>query len=494
MQRLCRIALTNIPIDSPNSVLVKVPIPIHILLTHLFIKAPMNSTHPNPILTSVPHSLSEGLSTLNTEELMPPISRWLSLGGWALVSTIGIAIGVSAVARYQVAVKAEASLRPAGELRVVQSELEGAVQSIQAKENQSVRQGDVITVLDDSKLQAQKSQLQSSIQQNQLQLGQLDAQIRLMTTQVLAESRAAEQAIAAVYPEISRSQSDYQERKHIAQADFEEAQATLNLAQDQLARHQQLVVVGAISQAQFQEYESAVQTAMARVERVKASLNPSQAAVSIAQWQLEQQQSRGTATIASLEREKKSLMQRQSEIQSQILRDQKELEQVERSIATSVIRATSDGIIFQLSLLNPGQIVRPGENIAQIAPTDAPLIVKASVPNAEINKVAVGQTAQMRISACPYTDYGTLKGTVTAIAPDTQNAQAGTAGGTAQTDRASGNNRTFTATIQIDSPVLSKGGRECSLQAGMEATASIISRSETFLQFVLRKLRLSTGL
>ena len=68
--------------------------------------------------------------------------------------------------------------------------------------------------------------------------------------------------------------------------------------------------------------------------------------------------------------------------------------------------------MFQLNLRNPGQTVTLGEQIAHIAPTHSSLIIKALVPAQEIDKVEIDQKVQMKVSACPYPDYGTLKGVV----------------------------------------------------------------------------------
>jgi len=78
---------------------------------------------------------------------------------------------------YSVTVKAPANIRPLGELRIVQAASEGVVKSIEVKENQVVRKGDAIAIIDDSQLQTKKSQLQGNIQQSHLQLAQIDAQI-----------------------------------------------------------------------------------------------------------------------------------------------------------------------------------------------------------------------------------------------------------------------------------------------------------------------------
>lgn len=81
----------------------------------------------------------------------------------------------------------------------------------------------------------------------------------------------------------------------------------------------------------------------------------------------------------------------------------------------TTIIATSDGIISQLKLHNPGQTVAAGEQIAQIAPSNVPIVVKAMVAPGDKSKLKTGQNVQMRISACPYPDYGTLQGKVQAI-------------------------------------------------------------------------------
>ena len=433
------------------------------------------------------------IHTLKTDELLPSINRWTAIGGFILVGAVGIAVAISAIAKYNVAVKANATIRPAGELRIVQSQVEGTIKTINVKENQIVHQGEPIASLDDAKLQSQKNQLLGSIQQNQLQISQLDTQIRFMNSQILAESQSSDRAVAAIAAEIARNQREYAERQQTTEADFQEAEAALELAGDSVERYRKLADEGVVAQIQLKEKESIFRTAQIRVERAKAPLNPLNAAVAISQAQSAQETAKGASALASLNKDREALVQRQSEIQNQIIRDRKELEQVERDLERSVIRATSDGIVFKLNLLNPSQVVHPGDRVAQIAPSQAPLVVKAKVANQDIEKVAVGQIVQVQVGACPYTDYGILKGTVTAIAPDTGSEDAGLQNSDSQnsgTQNSGGANRSFEVIIQPQQFVLGRGDRQCRLQSGMEVSASIISKEETFLQFVLRKARL----
>jgi HlyD family type I secretion membrane fusion protein len=434
------------------------------------------------------------LQPVESGEFMPPISSWTTLGGLFLFGAVAVAVTLASVIKYNVTVKAPASVRPTGELRIVQAATEGTVKSILAKENQLVKLGDAIAYIDSSRLQIQKKQLQGSIRQNQKQLTQISAQLAALDRQHLAESSLMNRTIAAAKADLGRSQRDYQDRQIITQTEVQEAEATLELAKEEMTRYQQLGNTGAIAQLQIKEKEQAFKAAQARLRRAKASLNPSNALVAIATEQIAQQRARGLATLASLNKEREQLLQRQVEIQNQLDSDAKELQQIEIEQSKTVIVAPVSGTILNLNLRNSGQVLRPGESIAQIAPSNTSMIVKARVAAQDISKVRdckeekvsdckTGKV-QLRFSAYPYPDYGTLKGAVRAIAPDAITPQST---GTAATPY-------YEVTIQPERPYLVRSDRQYAIQPGMEVTADIISREETVMTFILRKARLLTDL
>jgi HlyD family secretion protein len=444
------------------------------------------------------HSIhSPNIPSIQSEDLLPPVSRWTSLGGMILVGAIAVLTSLATITKYNVVVKADATIRPDGELRVVQANREGSIKQIVVQNNQVVRRGDIIAYLDDSQLQIQKSQLQGNVQQSQTQLDQVAAQIQSLDTQILAEASAIDRAVAAAQAELVRNQREHLERQSTTQADVQEAQVVLDQATDAWQRYQQLASEGAYSQLQLKEKETTARAAIAKLERAQASLNPTDASVIIAQAGIAQQQSRGEATLANLRKEREALQQRQAEIRSQMIRDQKELEQVERNLKNTVVQAAIDGTIFQLAVSNPNQVVNSGDNIAQIVPLNMPLVVKASVANQDIDQVKVGQKTQLRVEACPYSDYGTLNGVVQSIAPDTNSSQSSSS--STKGSSSSGNqDRNFVVMISLIPPAqphkntisLSNGRQQCQIQSGMQASAQIISEQETVLQFILRKGRL----
>ena len=171
------------------------------------------------------------------------------------------------------------------------------------------------------------------------------------------------------------------------------------------------------------------------------------------------------------------------------------LKQIRSDLKKSIVKAPVAGSILRLELRNPGQVVSLGESIAQIAPNNTTLVVKARVAGQDISKIRLCKQekvldckegkVQLRVSAYPYPDYGTLKGAVREIAPDAITPQSNSVGVAAPY---------YEVTIQPEKLYLVKGGRSYPLQFGMEVTADIISTEETVLNFILKKARLITDL
>jgi HlyD family type I secretion membrane fusion protein len=437
----------------------------------------------------------EFLRTVKSDEFVPTVSRWVTVGGLILIGSCGVAILLASIIKYPITVRSAASVRPAGELRIVEAATSGVVNNILVKENQIVDKGQEIATIDSSQLRTRRNNIDLNIRQNKLKLGQIDAQMKALQTQITAESNLMRRAIASAEAELSRSQREYRDRQLITQAEVQEASATLELAREEMKRYQQLGNTGAISQLQIKEKEQSFKAAQARFQRATPGLNPSKSAVAIAQESIAQQRARGQSTLAGLNKEKESLLQRRIEMENQISRDHQELQQILKDLEKNIIRTAETGTILKLELRNPGQVVRPGQAIAQIAPSNAPLVIKARVTASDISKVKVCKNSQvadckqgkvqMKVSTYPYPDYGILKGAIRAITADAITPQ---------------NNGSilvppfYEVTIEPEKLYLEKGNQQYPIQPGMEVTADIISQKETVLTFILRKARLLADL
>ncbi|NER84923.1 MAG: HlyD family efflux transporter periplasmic adaptor subunit [Leptolyngbya sp. SIO1D8] len=389
---------------------------------------------------SLPHSEFPPATTEEYLSLdaLPPIRRWTQWGGVAIATSVGIATILAAVTPYRVTIPAEATIRPMGELKQIEATTAGTVVAIAASENQLVQAGDVIARIDDTQLQTRKNQLQTNIEQGQQQLQQIEAQRQTLDRRIQAEGDRAQRLIGAASAELRQTRRNYEDQQIVAVTEVEEIaaqlrseEASLAAAQLQVQRYEPLAVMGAISQEQLdaarlavQQQEAAIVAMQARFQRAEAGLNPSDAGVAIAQARIAQEQASSESTLAALTQEQEALMQQSLEVQRQQIQDQHALNQVNQDLQQTIMRAPVTGTLFQLDLRNPGQTVAAGDAIASIAPDESDLTIKALVSTTAIHQIAVGQPAQVRISACPYPDYGTLPGTVQTISPDIVNAQA----------------------------------------------------------------------
>jgi len=428
---------------------------------------------------------------IKSDDFLPDISPWTTLGGLFLAGTIGAAILLASIIKYNVTIRAVATVRPLGEIRTVQAGQEGTVKTIKVKLNQVVLRGDEIAFLEDSSLQTKRSQLIGNIRQNELQLERIASELKALQEQITAESKSTQEEIKSASADLSRNQRDYKERQVTTSSEVQEAEASLELARTEMQQYEQLKDTGAISQLQIKQKEQALKVALFRLEKAKAGLHPSSANITIAQKRITQQRAKGQSTLAILDRERQELMRRKVEIQNQISSEQKTLKQVLVDLQKSIIRASESGTILKLELRNLGQIIHAGDVIAQIVPKSSALVVKAHVVPQDIGKVQICKElnvtkckegkVQMRISAYPYPDYGTLSGAVRSISADV-------------ISPSDNSMPYYEVTIQAERLYLNKGEHHYPIQPGMEITADIISKEETVLTFFLRKARLITDL
>jgi len=482
------------------------------------------------------------------KELLPSLSRWMNWGGLLIVGTVGLTITLASVFKYNVTVQAPASIRPDGELRIVQAGLEGQVKEIFAFVNQEVRKGDTLVRLDDSRLQIQKSQLENHLQQSKLQLSQINAQIRAQDDQILAETEKSKLALVSDQAELSRSHRNYRDQQITTQTNLEEAQAKVKIARKKLQqtqielkvqesklrslqsslnsaivksnRYQTVATEGALPIDQLEEAQLAVTqqkegieaeketinaqyqlieqqkqdliVAIASWQRVQASLNPNQSEVTIATQKIPQEKATIRALLATLKKERYALIDKQIDLQKQIKSDLEELQKLALNLQHTLIKAPADGIILKVNLRNPGQTVAPNSEIAQIAPSKTPLIIKAFVTVQDVNKVKIRQKVLFKVSACPYPDYGTLKGEVRQISPDAIPLENNSEISSTEVNNL--DHTFYQVTIKPENLTLKQGVNRCIIQLGMKGKVDIISREETILQYFLRKTRLLTDL
>jgi multidrug efflux pump subunit AcrA (membrane-fusion protein) len=117
--------------------------------------------------------------------------------------------------------------------------------------------------------------------------------------------------------------------------------------------------------------------------------------------------------------------------------------------------------------------------------------IQALVSAESIDRIAPHQIAQMRVTACPYGEFGTLKGQVTTIAaqPEIVTDSIPHGGRYANVTQLS-QPTLYAVTIQPQTLVLKQATKSCSVRVGMQGKLDIVLREEPLARSLLRRMRL----
>lgn len=231
-----------------------------------------------------------------------------------------------------------------------------------------------------------------------------------------------------------------------ARLEVEKARSALTFAESELSRYQELIGQGAASQSVVDGKRAAVNEALASYQQAREGLDTVQ--------------SQTRTRSAELRKEGAGLERSAAEAQ--------------RNLRNTVVRAPVDGIVFKQDVESPQQTVAPGQALATITPANASRVASVNVRSEDVTLVRPGQWADLRIAGCPFPDYGTLRAQVMTVAPDA----------TIETG-------TYAVLLKPKKYVMPRrNGVGCNIKVGMPLHADIVTKQETLLKFLLRKMRL----
>lgn len=84
----------------------------------------------------------------------------------------------------------------------------------------------------------------------------------------------------------------------------------------------------------------------------------------------------------------------------------------------SIITAPQAGMIVDLAVTAPGQLVSRGSVVAVIIPGENQLTVEANISERDISSIRVGMDAQIKVDAYNFQQYGDIPAQVTRVLPD----------------------------------------------------------------------------
>jgi HlyD family secretion protein len=387
--------------------------------------------------------------TASADDFLPPLGGWSRCLGTRLAAIGGLGLLVMTVLPWQETVRAQGVVRPIGENTVVQSERGGTVLEVLVRPNQAVTAGQAIARLDDRPWRDQQRRLQSDLLKLELQRNQAGLQLQALSLQTGASS------------DLSGAQVEASRR------DVDKASSTVAFHQQEVARYESLLASGAVAQALVDEKRAQLQLSRSELEKANQQVIQQGALGSVEQARLQQS---GSSSRSGVEELNKMISLRQTE-----------LADVNRALASTVLRAPATGSLLEIAVRHRGQVLRPGDVVATIAPSTGPLQVNLQVPGTEITPIRTGQTTHLRVEGCPYPDFGVLPARVAAIAADAQQ--------TAAPSNGTASPGSYQVVVRPDRTELVQRQRRCGLRPGMQVQADVVTRSTSAMGALLRKLR-----
>lgn len=268
----------------------------------------------------------------------------------------------------------------------VEAQVDGRVLSSRLEIGRNVQEGEVLLVLD-------ASNQRLKLQEEQTRLATLQPQLDTLRNELAARKQALDAEGVAAGAKLNE-----------ARARQREARAALSYASQEESRLEPLLKKQAIGELEFLRVKS-------EREKQHAALDAVEQEADRLKSERINQQSLGVAEAARLEREVANMEGLITTSQARIASLTHELEQF-------VLRAPASGQVGEVARLQPGSEVKRGDRLAVLIPPGQLRIVADFPPSRALGRIRPGQSAQLRLQGFPWTEYGTVSGTVTRLASE----------------------------------------------------------------------------
>jgi HlyD family secretion protein len=297
------------------------------------------------------------------------------------------------VIKVEVRPELKSKVTSSGEVRPIQfvnltSEVQGRIDDITKKEGDPVQKGEILVRLDPNQLESNADAQFAAYQSAQDEVRSSQSQVGAAQNSYAQAQQMLNQAQVAV--------ENARQGVVTAQTDVDGAQNRVNQAQRELKRSEQLLESGAISRLEYDQAKDRVDDAIVGLNSARARLDSARIAIKDAQARVATQQVAVRDARRAVESAGISVSSSRSraEQQSAILRGQRNQRD------KTVVVAPINGVIAEIPSKVGTFAVAGLSTTALMTIADMSQInVEVKVDETEIDKVAVGQKAKIKVDA-----------------------------------------------------------------------------------------------
>jgi adhesin transport system membrane fusion protein len=353
-----------------------------------------------------------------------------------------LCVAWSALSDIDQTVRAQGQLIPLARTQVIQAADGGVLSRILVQEGQKVEAGQPLAELERERSNAAFEERRAH-----------DAALALALVRAKAEASGQAPQFDSRYREygefIAAQQALYEQRKRGLREESAALQDSLAMAREELRMNEDLFKTGDTS----------------RVEVMRA------------QRQVTELQGRLQAVTNKYLQDAR---QEAAKLADELSSSRYKLEEQKSVLDHATLNAPVAGIVKTMKVTTIGGVLRPGDELMQISPTDGDMVVEVRVNPADIGQLKPGLPASVKLDAFDYSTYGSLQGTLSYISSDTLTEQG-----------ANGQSATFyRARVRIGQPSLQANPRlaAIALKPGMTATVDLRTASRSVLHYLAKPI------
>ncbi|GAC1344139.1 MAG: HlyD family type I secretion periplasmic adaptor subunit [Acetobacteraceae bacterium] len=151
------------------------------------------------------------------------------------------------------------------------------------------------------------------------------------------------------------------------------------------------------------------------------------------------------------------------------------------------LRADRDSVVLNVAKVSPGSVMQSGEQLITLVPVDAPLEAEVNIAGSDAGFVHAGNPVNIKLDTLPYTQYGTVGGAVRVVSPDSFTSNPDDQKRGAQQPQAQGP-AYYRSRLTLDDIKLHDTPAGFRLMPGMPVTADVKVGQRTMVSYLLARV------
>ncbi|OPX57084.1 membrane fusion protein, adhesin transport system [Oceanospirillum multiglobuliferum] len=405
------------------------------------------------------------------DELIPAYTKPIA---YLVLLMLVLFISWSAITELSEVTSAPGEIVPAGQIKVVQHLSGGTVSDVLVQERQYVKAGDLLVKLDDGRILSDMRQMASRLASLKLRAERQSAfilnrepdfgifeetepvMVDVQRQQLANQIKVRDSTLAVLNEQIKQRESRLAQLKE----SLTSAMKHQELTSDMLAMRQKMAEKRLITRITLIETERAAVTATSEVERVVKEIR-------YTENELSEAKNKFFETRNQLLQDPLNQLDR---LKGEIAETEEELLRVENSAKDLLVRAPADGLVFNLEVLNKGQVIQPGSVLLQIVPANAELDAEVRISPDDIGFVQIGQEVNVKVSSYDFSRFGYASGKLDRISAFSSLDNTG--------------QPYFKGWVKLNENYLGTDTQRYPLLPGMTVTAEILTGYKTLLAYL----------